>query len=149
MENSIVILLMIYLIVSVPLIALLFIEKNRKTYFINSSIWTILCSLTFFKLGKSILSLFNILPGVINYTMYLYKYLFMFSPLLSLYFLSIHKCFAQKKQLIFLIALKCISPIILGLVFMHFLELSKLLWLLAILDLCTTLFAVFFSNRKN
>lgn len=147
--NSTILLLIIALIISIPSIILIYIKKDRKKYFLFSSIWTFLCSLTFFIFGIQILSYLKINSGLANYTIYLYKYLFMFSPLLSLFFVSLHKCFKQKKQLIFLIALKYILPIILIFVFMHFLEFYKLLWLFAITDFCTTLFSIYFSSHKN
>lgn len=147
--NSCFLLLIISFIISIPSIIFIYIQKNRKKYFILSSIWTIFCSLAFFAFGKQILSLLKINSGLANYTIYLYKYLFMFSPLLSLFFVSLHKCFAQKKQLISLIALKYILPIILGIVFMNFLEFYKILWIFAIADLATTLFSVYFSNCKH
>lgn len=143
------ILLIFSFILYISSLALLHTKIDRKKYFIFSSILTILFSLIFFVFGKNILSLFNLSTGTTNFTIYLYKYLFMFSPLLSLFFTSLHKIFAQKKQLIFLIALKCFLPIMLGLIFMHFLEFYKFLWLLAIIDLSTTVFSVLFSIHKN
>ncbi len=109
----------------------------------------IICSLAFFAFGTQILSFLRISSGISNYIIYLYKYLFMFSPLLSLFFVSLHKCFAQKKQLIFLIALKYIFPIILTFTFMRIVDFSKLLWLISITDFCTTIFSIYFSYYKN
>ncbi len=147
--NSSIILFVISFIISIPSVILLYMQKDRKKYFIFSSIWTILCSLAFFAFGTQILSFLRISSGISNYIIYLYKYLFMFSPLLSLFFVSLHKCFAQKKQLIFLIALKYIFPIILTFTFMRIVDFSKLLWLISITDFCTTIFSIYFSYYKN
>lgn len=147
--NSALILLIFSLILSAPSLIMLYIlKKDRKKYFIYSSISIVFISLLFFIFGENILNMFNIKSGLINYTIYLYKYLFMFSPILSLFFVSLHKTFAQKKQLFLIIALKYILPIVLGFVFMHFLEFYKLLWLFAITDLLTTISSLWISSRK-
>lgn len=135
-----IILSIIALILALPSVILLFIlKKDRKKYFIISSIFTILISYTFFEFGENLLKILHFNSGTINHTVYLYKYIFMFSPILSLFFVSIHKLFAHKKQLICLVALKYILPIFLGFILVIFLPLSKVLWFLAIYDMLITL----------
>lgn len=144
------ILLIFSLMLTLPSTLLFYIiKKDRKKYFIFSSIWTILLSVILFFFGNNILTFFGIKSGLANYTIYLYKYLFMFSSLLSIYFVSIYKIMEQKKQLFFLIALKFVLPIILNLIFINILEFTKILWLFAITDLFTTIFAFIFVSRKN
>ena len=141
------ILLSISLIISLPSIIFMYIlKKDRIKFSLLSSIWTIFISFIFFYFGVNILNFFGVTNGLANFTMYLFKYLFMFSPLLSLFFLSLHKVFKQKKQLFLLIAFKYISPIILGFFGMNFLEFSSLLWLFAIVDILSTIGAIIIST---
>lgn len=143
------ILLSISLIINLPSIILMYIlKKDRVKFFILSSIWTIFISFIFFTFGTNILKFFGIKDGLANFTMYLFKYLFMFSPLLSIFFLSLHKTFKQKKQLFLLIAFKYILPIISGFIGMSFLEFSSLLWLFAIVDILSILSSLLISAIK-
>lgn len=147
--NSSFLLLGISFIISLPSIILMYIlKKDRIKFFIFSSIWTISISFIFFNFGINILKFFNVNDGLANFTIYIFKYLFMFSPLFSIFFLSLHKVCKQKKQLFLLIAFKYILPIILGFIGMQFLELSSLLWLFAITDIFTTIFSLWFSTKK-
>lgn len=142
-------LLSIALIISLPSIIFMYVlKKDRVKFFILSSVWTIFISFIFFTFGMNILNFFGIKDGLANFTMYLFKYLFMFSPLLSIFFLSLHKVFKQKKQLFLLIAFKYTLPIILGSVFMNFLEFSSLLWLFVIVDILSTLSSLLISAIK-
>lgn len=144
------ILLLCSLIITLPSFVLCYvIKKDRKKHFIFSSIWIIFSSAIIFFFGKNFLEFFNMKTGFANYTIYLYKYLFMFSPILSIYFSSICKIWEQKKQLFLLIAFKYIFPIILNLLVINILEFTKILWLFAITDLFTTIVSVIFVNRKN
>lgn len=149
MLDSCIILLGISLLLTLPSIILLYIlKKDRKKYFIFSSIYTIVMSFVFFKFGSDLLKFFNVKTGLANFTVYIYKYLFMFSPILSVFFVSLHKVFEQKKQLFLLIAFKYTLPIILGFIFMNFAEFSSFLWLLAITNFLTTVLSIFISAKK-
>ncbi len=119
---------------------------DRLKFFIISSIFTILLSFAFYKYGLNILKYFSIADGLANFTNYLYSYLFMFSPLISIFFLGLHKVFNKKKQLFFITAFKYILPVLLGFISIHFLELSSLLWLLAIVDILTTLISIYLAT---
>jgi hypothetical protein len=132
----------------VPFILIYALKENRKKYFIISSIWIILSSAILFFFGKNILNFFNIKSGLVNSTMYLYKYVFMFSPFLSIFFVSLHKIWKEKKQLIFLIALKYFLPILLIFIFMNILKFSSLLWLFAITDFVTSLFSLLLALKN-
>jgi hypothetical protein len=132
----------------IPFILIYVIKNNRKKYFIISSIWIIFSSALLFFFGKNILNFLNIKSGLINSTIYLYKNLFMFSPFLSIFFVSIHKIWKEKKQLIFLIALKYFLPTLLMFVFMNTLAISSILWLFAITDFITSLFSLFLAFKN-
>lgn len=148
-QNSAFLLLGFSLIISLPSIILMYIlKKDRVKFFTFSSIWTIFISFIFLKFGLDILKYFEIKEGLANFTMYIFSYLFMFSPLLSLFFLSMHKTFNKKKQLFLLIAFKYLLPIILGFICMNFFELSSLLWLFAIVDILTTANSLFIATLK-
>lgn len=147
--NSSFLLFEISLIISLPSIILMYIlKKDRIKFFILSSIWTIFISFTFFNFGVNILKFFNIKDGPANFTIYIFKYIFMFSPLLSIFFLGLHKVFNKKKQLFLIIAFKYTLPIIIGFIGMNFLEFSSLLWLFAIIDILSTISALWFSTIK-
>lgn len=143
------ILLLCSFIITLPALILSYIlKKDRKKYFIFSSIWIILSSSIIFFFGKNILIILGAKTGFANYTMYLYKYIFMFSPILSIYFFYINKVWEQKKQLFLLIAFKYILPIAINLLFINIFEFTKILWLFAITDLFTTISSCFLVNRK-
>lgn len=140
---SIIILILLTLLLVLPCCILLFIiKKDRKKYFIISSIYILIFSFVFFKFGEKILIAFGLKSGIANYTIYFYKYLFIFSPFLSLFFTSVHKLLGKKKWIILLVILKYILPIFLGLILSNFLALSRLLWILAFYDLLTTIISV-------
>ena len=81
------ILLSISLIISLPSIIFMYIlKKDRIKFFLLSSIWTIFISFIFFYFGVNILNFFGVTNGLANFTMYLFKYLFMFSNKKSNYF---------------------------------------------------------------
>ena len=148
--NTAWILLLCSFIITLPSFMLCFLtKKDRKKHFIFSSIWIIFSSILIFFFGKNILEFFNIKTGFANYTIYLYKYLFMFAPILSIYFSSIYKIWEQKKQLFLLIAFKYIFPIILNVLFINILEFTKILWLFALTDLFTSIISVIFVKHKN
>jgi len=141
--TSIIILILLALLLVLPCCILLFIlKKDRKKYFIISSIYILIFSFILFNFGEKILIAFGLKSGIANYAIYLYKYLFIFSPFLSLFFTSIHKLLGKKWWIILLITLKYILPIFLGLILSNFLALSRLLWILAFYDLLTTIISI-------
>lgn len=125
------------LLISLIPILLMHLFKDRKKYFIISSIYIIFLTSIFHLFGKNILNFFNIGSGLVNFTMYLYKILFMFSPLLILYFLGLHKLFYnhKKKQLYFLIALRRIFILLILLILANFLEFSTILYIITVIEL--------------
>ena len=149
LETAWILLLCSFIITLPSFILCYFKKKDRKKHFIFSSIWILFSSILIFFFGKNILEFLKIKTGFANYTIYLYKYLFMFSPILSIYFSSICKIWEQKKQLFLLIAFKYILPIILNLLFINIFEFTKILWLFAITDLFTTIISVIFVKHTN
>lgn len=146
--TSIIILILLTLLQVLPCFILLFtIKKDRKKYFIISSIYILIFSFILFKFGEKILIALGLKSGIANYTIYLYKYLFIFSPFLSLFFTSIHKLLLKKWYIILLVSLKYVLPIFLGLILSNFIALSRLLWLLAFYDLLTTIISVIFAFK--
>ena len=143
------ILLIFSIFLNIIAISLIYFLKNRKTYFIMYSLLIIfLCSI-FYIFGKSFLSIFYIKQGLINFTMHLYKILFMFSPLLCIYFLGIHKLTynQQKKQLYLTIALRRIILISMILITMNFLNFSNILYIISIAELILNILP-FILNKK-
>ena len=150
MISSVWILLIFSIILNIVAISLMYFLKNRKTYFIISSISIISLCVIFYILGKAFLSIFYIKQGLINFTMYLYKILFMFSPLLCIYFLGIHKLAhtKQQKQLYLTIALRRIILIFTILLTMNFLNFSANLYIISISEFILNILP-FILNKKN
>lgn len=145
------ILMLFSLFLSITIMSLIYFLKNRKKYFIISSIYIIaLCSI-FHIFGSSILSIFTIKKGIINFTMYLYKILFMFSPFLCIYFLGIHKLIygKQKKQLYLTIALRRIILIFIILIIMNFLKFSTILYVISISELILNILPLILDKKSE
>lgn len=117
--------------------------KNRKKYFVVSSIFIISISLLisiFRKFTKN---------GILNFTFYLYTILFMFVPFFSLFTLSIHKLsFPEKKrkQLVKLIVSKKMSIIFIAFIFSFIIKFKNLIILISILDFVLNLSSPIISN---
>lgn len=152
MINCALIIFFILLIFGIPATLLIYFLRDRKKYFIITSIYTIILSAIVYFFGDKILALFNVKAGLINFTKHTYQNLFMFSPLFSLYFLSLHKMFykkqnrtkqsrinkslaKQKKQLYLIIALKRLIPMFLVFILLHKLSFTNLLYVFAITEL--------------
>lgn len=123
---------------------------NRKKYFIISSFYIIIICSIFYLFGKQILGIFNIKSGIIHFTMYLYKILFMLSPFFSIYFLSIHKLIylSKKRQIYFTIILRRVIMIFIGLVCALTGSLSTILYSLSITE-CLLNYLPLLLNTKN
>lgn len=149
MINCAWILLIFSIFLNIITMSLIYFFKNRKKYFIISSIYIIALVSVFYVFGESILNIFTIKKGLINFTIYLYKILFMFSPFLCIYFLGIHKLThsQQKKQLYLTIALRRIILIFIILITMNFLKFSTILYIISIFELILNILP-FMLNKK-
>ena len=143
LANSCILLFLFSILISLPCIMSIRLIKNRKKYFIISSILIILASLLvliFRKFTKN---------GIINFTFYLYTTLFMLVPFFSLFTLSMHKLYFEhkkKKQLALLIVSKKIILILLTFIFSKFLKLKDLIIFISILDFILNVSSPFISN---
>ena len=143
LANSCILLFLFSILISLPSIMSIRFIKNRKKYFIVSSILIISASLIvliFRKFTKN---------GIINFTFYLYNTLFMLVPFFSLFTLSMHKLYMpkkKKKQLVMLIVSKKIILILLIFIFSKFLKLKDLIIFISILDFVLNIASPFVSN---
>lgn len=143
--NSSWILMFLSFLFSTSIFLLIRFIKDRKKYFIISSLYVIVFFSIFHILGSNILHIFNIKSGIINFTMYLYNILFMFAPLLSLWFVGLHKLIykKQKKQLFIIIALRRISSIFVILLLMNFFKFYTHLYILSFIELIFNFLIIF------
>ena len=71
-------------------------KSNGKFSLLLSSTWIIVISLSFYLFGEKLLSIFNFSNGLINFSLHLYKKIFMFSPLYGIYLFYLNKyCFIK------------------------------------------------------
>lgn len=151
MISSAFILLAISVFLGIANYILLHFLKDRKKFFIASSLLIIAICSIFHIWGENILNIFGIKSGIINFTMYMYKIIYMLSPFLSLYFLGIHKLFykQQKKQLYLLIAIKRFFPILIILVTSYIFNFSSNLYILAVFEFIFNLLFLLYSHKIN
>ena len=143
LANSCILLFLFSILISLPSIMSLRIIKNRKKYFIVSSILIISASLIVLIFRKFTRN------GIINFTFYLYTTLFMLVPFFSLFTLSMHKLYIPKKknkQLAVLIVSKKIIIILLIFIFSKFLKLKDLIIFISVLDFILNISSPFISN---
>ena len=143
LANSCILLFLFSMLISLPSLISINAIKNRKKYFIVSTILIISSSLLIFIFRKFTKN------GIINFTFYLYTTLFMFIPFFSLFTLSIHKLSIprkKKKQLVTLIVSKKLLIILFTFVFSYFLKLKDLIILIGILVFITNIISPFVSN---
>lgn len=150
MLNSVWFLLIFSILLNIPILFLIYFLKDRKKFFIFSSIYILFVSSIFYVCGSYILNLLHVKVGLINFTMYLYKILFMFSPFLSIYFLGIHKLIYKhkKKQLYLIIALRRIVELLIILIFISFSNFSTILYLLSFAEICLYFLPIFLCKNN-
>lgn len=150
MSNSAWILMFFSVLLGTTLLFLINLLKNRRKYFIISSIYIILICSIFYLFGAYILNILNIKTGLINFTMYLYKILFMLSPFLSIYFLGIHKLTytIEKKYVCLIIAFRRIIEILVIFIFLLIANFSTILYILAIIDFLLNFYPILLFQRK-
>ncbi len=143
LANSCILLFLFSLLISLPSIMSIRHIKNRKKYFLISSILIITSSLIIFMFRK------NTKNGIINFTFYLYTTLFMLVPFFNLFTLSLHKLYfssKKKKQLAILIVSKKILLILFIFIFSIFLKLKDLIIFISVLDFVLNVISPFISN---
>lgn len=143
LANSCTLLFLFSMLISIPSLICLKFIKNRKRYFITSSILIISCSAFILFIRHFTRN------GIINFAFHLYTTLFMLVPFFSLFMLSLHKLsfpIKKKKQLAILIVSKKVIIISVSFIFSFILTFKNLIVLISILDFILNLISPFISN---